>query len=996
MDPFFNQEYADEVYEYVAGMDDDTAQMFTLMVAHDVLHRHVDDNRQVVKSYTNEILTDIADTVISKALDRGDEDVAELVSKATERWTIDGRPVTVKRARDAGGRFARVDTRKYKTAVKTKPDGSRTLSVKYTGPADNWAMQAGKDYDVTAALMNKPGERASQFEQEWNSRQEERGSTSRTYNRIGAGSKLVSEVGLATGDHRIATAGKLGEFAGSFGPEAEKVVGPSMRRTAYRYRGTERAVDSDLKKAIRSEVALQMRDQGTVRPQLTPAQKSQLNRRANQEYKNRTDKSVSMSEIRNKLYADAQSAQRPQRAPLSPEQRIEVARAKSIEYLDSRLPSNKLSTLQRESGKLPPSEGVIINAEGHVVAQAVGYMEDHYLPFNLKNLKGLQGGTYVRTRSSGGLTSEDIYTGLMAGARSVTVTSRSGTFTVDFEDDFRGVRRYGDVARGMVDRYERTLDAVQSETIERSSLTAEEKAQIREDVETEYASMSRTAEGRRMIEEQVKEQIKEARRSTDLSPREVEEIKVAALEQAGAQDSIGRPMGGGRHERLPADPEKRYKVIYAQMMEDARAQKESRMLRLDGQGYETALKALQEQYPYFIANVRTNVYKDPENKHPKSRETDTGYVRPNYLRPKEVKDGYFDSEIEGVQGMKIGEKVTGKYSAAETNYQNYANRKNRPSKETSTGDGEGPSKTSSSSTGTATSSIEARQKAETAAKASAAVDRELNTAVVLALSKMPVEDIPSLAGLLGTDFDIRKEGAKEKLKEKIATPHGREQAYAGVKEFAASLDFMADPSSGVDETDQRRAASMRDSFQEKLKDIERNVRLSSRSSKGAALPDNFSQSPMHPAMEFPDGFKVKPEMDTDYYDTQLDRFNELRHVTGLDDSTMRGTSNSSLTLASAYEKYATSGGTDDDYEMIIRMYEEDDHLDKAEEDLVWSATSKPELAARLAKRHRKRAMDIEKIRGLRQASEDADARRMQRERTSSGGAIQGTLVPRKL
>ena len=46
MDPFFNQEYADEVYEYVAGMDDDTAQMFTLMVAHDVLHQHVDDNRR--------------------------------------------------------------------------------------------------------------------------------------------------------------------------------------------------------------------------------------------------------------------------------------------------------------------------------------------------------------------------------------------------------------------------------------------------------------------------------------------------------------------------------------------------------------------------------------------------------------------------------------------------------------------------------------------------------------------------------------------------------------------------------------------------------------------------------------------------------------------------------------------------------------------------------------------------------------------------------------
>ena len=73
-----------------------------------------------------------------------------------------------------------------------------------------------------------------------------------------------------------------------------------------------------------------------------------------------------------------------------------------------------LYNLQLASGNTPPSEGVIINANGQIVTQAVGYGDDHYLPFNLKNLKALKGGEYIRTRSVGGLTSEDIYTGLIS------------------------------------------------------------------------------------------------------------------------------------------------------------------------------------------------------------------------------------------------------------------------------------------------------------------------------------------------------------------------------------------------------------------------------------------------------------------------------------------------------------------------------------------------------------------------------------------------------
>ena len=68
-------------------------------------------------------------------------------------------------------------------------------------------------------------------------------------------------------------------------------------------------------------------------------------------------------------------------------------------------------------GEHPAVGGDHANADGQIVTQAIGYGDDHYLPFNLKNLKGLKGGEYIRTRSVGGPTSEDIYTGLLSGAR---------------------------------------------------------------------------------------------------------------------------------------------------------------------------------------------------------------------------------------------------------------------------------------------------------------------------------------------------------------------------------------------------------------------------------------------------------------------------------------------------------------------------------------------------------------------------------------------------
>ena len=40
--------------------------------------------------------------------------------------------------------------------------------------------------------------------------------------------------------------GAFARFAGTYGPEAEKVLDPRVRQTAYRYRGTEKEPDIEL------------------------------------------------------------------------------------------------------------------------------------------------------------------------------------------------------------------------------------------------------------------------------------------------------------------------------------------------------------------------------------------------------------------------------------------------------------------------------------------------------------------------------------------------------------------------------------------------------------------------------------------------------------------------------------------------------------------------------------------------------------------------------
>lgn len=569
MDQFFNPRAARWARDLVAKMDRDEAELFVRAATFDILMADIEANRRTVEAHAREVHKRLAQRV-SKALTRSysDEQASDylaaaaavsIISKAAE-WESEEHP------RDNRGRFKR----------KGSSEVTFTFSRKKNAPEVN----------LTQAL-GRTGGKISEFEREWNKVHPEQASTNRrAYDRIAAGSRLLS----SSGNPKMMAAGQFGEFVGRYGPEAEKVIGPHMRRTAYRYRGTERRIDNALIQATNDKTRDMMR--GQKNPVVTPDLRSEASRQA------------------------------------------------SITYLIKRLPSSKLTDLQLKSGKVPPSEGVIINADGKIITQASGFSDDHYLPFNLKNLKGLQGGQYVRSRATGGPTTEDIYAGLVSGARSVTVVSRSGVFTIDFDDAFRGSRRYNDKAAQMVGRYGKLLDAIKSEQVERTKLSPEDRARLREEVESEMHGMGYSIGE---IERAVQQRIKEYKANPELSREELAQI-----------DREARDAGGG--------DERKYRIARADMIDAAMENKASNKYRLDGEGYSAALDALREQFPYYIERINY-IHRKSEGGAGQlfSTEPDTGYVAPRYLRPQAAQEGYFDREING----------RGKISAKHTNYANW-------------------------------------------------------------------------------------------------------------------------------------------------------------------------------------------------------------------------------------------------------------------------------------------------------------------------------------
>jgi hypothetical protein len=469
-------------------------------------------------------------------------------------------------------------------------------------------------------------------------------SNARLYGRVEAGSKFLGQIAPAGSKMQMAAA--FGEFVGRQGPQAERVLGPRARTTLYRYRGTERAPDKDL-----TEPYNRARTGGYSFDNLSPENQGKvraLQRSAVTRYKNQHGGKITPEEaeqvrgvvLRRQFGVSERDAT----------QAAEAGRTRSFQaaqtYMQSKVPNDKLYDLQLKSGHTPPSEGVIIDKNGKIVTQAIGYGDDHYLPFNLKNLKGLRGGEYIRTRSVGGPTTEDIYTGLVSGAKRLTVVSRSGVFTITFDDTFRGTRRYNDKAGRMVNRYGKILDAIKSEQVERMPLDPEVRAQIANDVETEMG-WATPREKRRMMQQRETEY-----KENPFLTRSDEE----AIERRVAQ------IGGDDRTR---------NTVRAQLRND-RLESKAYNFRLNGDGYAAAIKALEEQFPYYlISDFR------PTREGRYESAIDRGYVKPRYNRPSGAMEGYYDTSINGAIGTDSLGNPSGKFSADRADYQNSRGRRER-------------------------------------------------------------------------------------------------------------------------------------------------------------------------------------------------------------------------------------------------------------------------------------------------------------------------------
>lgn len=652
----FNEAAALEAYHLVAKMDDETALEFVYHVTNEVLETTLEQHKDVLQKHLDRTVAKMLVTAdldeIAKGLDADQREQlkAELIGAVSKaEWD---EQASEKHPRGQGGRFRSKDIIHHEgapmsgrvanelgipkhrdqdtpamsadekaqyqqeylqiahllddningqhdvVATKTTPNGVEKVKLNTSSPATLAAQinphhgetithvdaevhkpaLGGRAYDLTRSLgagglVGANAATASGFADQWNV-SNPRNENERLYSRVAAGSKVLGAAGEATGNQKLQVAGKFGSWVGQHGPRAEAVFGPPTRKMAYRYRGTEKRPDRALVGAYGNAI-------NTV--------KGANGKHASQ--------------------AAANAA-----VPTWSER--EAGREQVIGYLRTKAKVNgQLTNLHLAAGHTPPSQGVLINRDGQIVTQAVGYGDDWYLPFNLKNLKDLKGGEYVRTRTSGGLTGEDIYTGLMAGARRVTVVSNSGVFTIDFDKDFRGGRRYNDQALRMANRYDQLLDAVQSESVTRIPVAEEDKRKIADEVDHLY--------GPDQDPKQRQDRINAGIKAFQANPTRIDE------EMRAAQDE---------HEARFADraPSKDEAEAHKAKMLGLASQKQF-VWKLDGMGYQAAQDALAEQFPFYIESAPNGFLKGTKP----IGGRDPGYIEPGANRPHAARGNLF-------------------------------------------------------------------------------------------------------------------------------------------------------------------------------------------------------------------------------------------------------------------------------------------------------------------------------------------------------------------
>lgn len=417
------------------------------------------------------------------------------------------------------------------------------------------------------------------------------------------------------------TVGSMARLIGDLGPEAEKVLGPGVRRTAYRYRGTERRPDrgivQEVEQAQRIAAALSSSKEG-AREQAIEAIGRQATGRGDQP----------------SLAVAAHYVDRKYSGWEQDQLELAMRGDTAVIGLLEAVPNEKLAAISIEAGELPPSQGVIIDADGDIVSQAQGFNGDHYLPFDLKNLADLHGGQYVRTRAAGGPTTEDIYTGLLSGARQVQVVSNSGVYTVEFDPDLRGGRRYTDKAQRMIGRYSKLLAAIEGGKLYETDIDATRRSELRLKA---YEQMGWDPE---LGAEQYKALLKKERLKATVNQEDEEALFERAV--AEVAEAERNQMQAGRPGHTTASRAKVIEDTLFEMRSQENADKVRAMV-LDGKGYAAALKTLKQEFPFFIRDVRYEAVQDfaegrrtrlPEAMSPNPHSRDKGYTDPGQTNPR--------------------------------------------------------------------------------------------------------------------------------------------------------------------------------------------------------------------------------------------------------------------------------------------------------------------------------------------------------------------------
>src|SRR6476661_3930464 len=256
----FNKEFAAKTWDLISKMDDDEAAMFVRFVAYDTLMADIENNRRTVDRAVREIHEEIQKDLGRVLRDDTDsKNTIRLVEAATKAWDTNYEEKYHKfQPRDKSGRWSVTLVREKKNVKPKNLPGRGDVHV--------------GNCNLTGALDSTGGE-LNEFERRWNNRsQQDYSTTGGMYDRIGAGAHVLNEAGKHTGNAKLRLAGTAGEFFGKYGPQAEAVVGPHMRRTAYRYRGTERTPDAALVTEVKNQVSTIGRNEGlTSNSEFTPA-----------------------------------------------------------------------------------------------------------------------------------------------------------------------------------------------------------------------------------------------------------------------------------------------------------------------------------------------------------------------------------------------------------------------------------------------------------------------------------------------------------------------------------------------------------------------------------------------------------------------------------------------------------------------------------------------------------------------------------------------------